>query len=50
MNSRTFEIRQAELSRDVDNHPHKDELIDIMYNQIQDDQEIFAQVKIPSKI
>ena len=37
MRKRTQEIRTAELIRAVNNHDHKDELIDIMYQQIQDD-------------
>ena len=37
MRKRTQEIRLAELIRAVNNHKHKDELIDIMYKQIQDD-------------
>ena len=37
MRNRTQEIRTAELIKDVENHPHKKELISIMYQQIQDD-------------
>ncbi len=37
MKSRTFKIRQAELSRDVNKHPHKDELLNIMQQQLADD-------------
>jgi hypothetical protein len=34
---RTKDIRLAELIRDVNNHPHKDELIKLMYQQVQED-------------
>ncbi len=37
MKKRTQEIRLAELIKDVSNHPHKDELIELMYQQIQDE-------------
>ena len=37
MRKRTQEIRYQELIKDIKNHPHKDELLAIMYNQIQDD-------------
>ena len=37
MNKRTFEIRQAELLRDVNKHPHKKELLNILSQQIADD-------------
>jgi len=37
MNEKTFNIRKAELLRDVDKHPHKDELLQIMYQQLQDE-------------
>lgn len=37
MNRRTFKIRQAQLSRDVNKHPHKDELLNIMQQQLADD-------------
>tara|TARA_R100001082_G_C4338942_1_gene149180 strand:+ start:533 stop:664 length:132 start_codon:yes stop_codon:yes gene_type:complete len=39
MKKRTEEIRLAELIRDVSNHPHKEELIEIMYQQAQEDSE-----------
>ena len=38
MRKRTQEIRYQELIRDIKNHAHKDELIELMYNQIQDDE------------
>ena len=31
--------RLEELVLDVTNHPHKDELVDIMYQQVLDDQD-----------
>ena len=37
MRKRTQEIRLAELIRDVNKHPHKEELISIMYQQLQDE-------------
>ena len=37
MTNRTEQIRTAELIRDVSNHPHKEELIELMYQQIQED-------------
>ena len=47
MNKRTYAIRYAELLRDIRKHPHKDELLNIMYQQVQDD---CAEVKIPTNI
>ena len=37
MTNRTEQIRTAELIRDVSNHPHKEELIELMYQQIRED-------------
>ena len=37
MNTKTEEIRTAQLIEEVMNHKHKDELIDIMYQQVQDE-------------
>ena len=37
MNKKTSEIRYQELVRDVKNHPHRDELIEIMQQQVADD-------------
>lgn len=37
MNKRTFEIRKAELLRDVNNHPYRKELLNIMSQQLADD-------------
>ncbi len=37
MRNRTQEIRYQELIRDIKNHAHKDELIQLMYQQIQED-------------
>jgi len=47
MNSKTFNKRYDTLLRDISIHPYKDELLNIMYQQVQDD---FAEVKIPSSI
>lgn len=37
MNKKTFTRRYNSLLRDISIHPHKDELLQLMYNQIQDD-------------
>jgi len=37
MEKRTKQIRLAELIRDVENHPYKDELIKLMEEQLIDD-------------
>jgi hypothetical protein len=37
MTNRTQEIRTAELIKDVRNHKYKEELVQLMYQQIQDD-------------
>ena len=37
MKTRTQQIRLAELIKDVKKHPHKEELIEIMYQQVQDE-------------
>ena len=37
MTNRTQDIRTAELIKDVGNHKHKQELVELMYQQIQDD-------------
>ena len=37
MNKTTFELRYQQLKMLVDNHPHKDELIAIMLEQVKDD-------------
>ena len=37
MTNRTEQIRLAELQRDVERHPHRDELIKLMYQQVQED-------------
>ena len=41
MNKRTLAIRCAELLRDIRNHPHKDELINIMLQQVQDEENTY---------
>ena len=47
MNKKTFLRRYNRLLRDISVHPHKDELLNIMYQQVQDD---CAEVKIPTNI
>jgi hypothetical protein len=37
MNERTFNIRKAELLRDINKHPHRDELLNIMQQQLVED-------------
>ena len=37
MNEKTFNIRKAELLRDINKHPHKDELLNIMQQQLAED-------------
>ena len=37
MRNRTQEIRLAELVRDIQNHPNKEELIKLMDEQVLDD-------------
>ena len=37
MKNRTSEIRYQELLKEIKNHPHKDELIQIMADQVSDD-------------
>ena len=37
MTNRTQDIRTAELIKDVGNHKHKQELFELMYQQLQDD-------------
>ena len=37
MRLRTFSIRYAELLRDVNRHPKRDELLNIMQQQLADD-------------
>ena len=37
MSTKTFKRRLETLIKDVDNHPHKDELIKLMEEQVQDD-------------
>lgn len=47
MNENTYLRRYDSLLRDISVHPHKDELLNIMYQQVQDD---CAEVKIPTNI
>ena len=37
MTNRTFEIRYQELLKEINNHPHKDELIYLMAEQVAED-------------
>ncbi len=37
MNSKTFNRRYNNLLRDISIHPHKDEILNIMYQQVQDE-------------
>ena len=37
MNSKTFNRRYDTLLRDISIHPHKDEILHIMYHQLQDE-------------
>ena len=37
MSTKTFNRRLETLIKDVDNHPHKDELIKLMEEQVVDD-------------
>ena len=37
MNSKTFNKRLQMLSSEIDRHPHADELLNIMLQQLQDD-------------
>jgi len=40
MNSKTFNKRYNTLLRDISVHPHMEELLNIMYQQVQDDVDI----------
>ena len=44
MTTRTEQIRTAELIKDVNNHAHKEELIALMYQQIQEDTQTVSNV------
>lgn len=44
MTNRTQDIRTAELIKDVGNHKHKQELVQLMYQQLQDDTYIVSNV------
>ena len=45
MTNRTEQIRTAELIKDVNNHPNKEELIQLMYQQIQEDTPVVSKVR-----
>jgi len=40
MNKNTYSRRYNTLLRDISIHPHKDELLNLMYQQVQDDVDI----------
>ena len=42
MNKRTFAIRSAELLRDILKHPHKDELVNLMLQQMADSNNTYS--------
>ena len=44
MTTRTEQIRTAELIKDINKHPNKAELIQLMYQQIQEDTQIVSNV------
>ena len=44
MTTRTEQIRTAELIKDINKHPNKVELIQLMYQQIQEDTQIVSNV------
>ena len=48
MNKRTFAIRSAELLRDILKHPHKDELVNIMLQQMAESNNTYS-ISTPSK-
>ena len=45
MTNRTEQIRTAELIKDINNHPNKEELIQLMYQQIQEDTPVVSKVR-----
>ena len=45
MRKRTQEIRFQELIKDINNHPKKEELLQLMYQQIQEDTQVVSKVK-----
>ena len=45
MTTRTEQIRTAELIKDINNHPNKAEIIQLMYQQIQEDTQIVSNVQ-----
>ena len=46
MTTRTEQIRTAELIKDINNHPNKAELIELMYQQLQEDTPVVSNVQI----
>ena len=48
MNKRTFAIRSAELLQQIQKHPHKDELVNLMLQQMADSNNTYS-ISTPSK-
>ena len=48
MNKRTHAIRSAELLQQIQKHPHKDELVNIMLQQMADSNNTYS-ISTPSK-
>ena len=47
MNEKTYTRRYNKLYNDISIHPHRDELLELMYQQIQDDDAVSVK---PSKL
>ena len=47
MNQRTFNKRLQLLSSEIDRHPHADELLNIMLQQLEDDTSVAEQELLP---
>ena len=50
MNTKTYSRRYNSLLRDISIHPHKEEILKLMYQQLQDDESISARIELPSKL
>ena len=48
MNKRTHAIRSAELLQQIQKHPHKDELVNLMLQQLADSNNTYS-ISSPSK-
>jgi len=44
MNNKTFNNRYYTLLREISNHPHKDELIQLISDQIEDDSSVMTTI------